>query len=152
MFHALFLFVLFLTHGTTSAPNNPPPKADAAKPTQPCSDAKSPAAASDCFAKLYLDADAQLNVAYNQIVTVMKTLLTDAQRANNPAQIAHHQAAMDRLLAAQRAWLNYRDLHCDSVKFQYEGGTMSSAMWSQCMTETTQQRIAALRTSYDLAN
>jgi hypothetical protein len=29
-------------------------------------------------------------------------LSTEAQRSNNPNQIAHHQAAMDRLLAAQR--------------------------------------------------
>ncbi len=127
------------------------PQSDSAKP-QPCADAKSPGSANDCFAKLYVDADAQLNTSYNQIVAAMKTLLTEAQRQNNAPQVAHHQAALDRLLAAQRAWLNYRDLHCDSVKFQYEGGTLSPAIWSQCMSETTHQRIAALTTDYALPN
>jgi uncharacterized protein YecT (DUF1311 family) len=154
MFHALLLLLLHLTtYSVPPAANNPPPpKSDTAKPAQPCAEAKSPVAASDCFAKLYVDADAQLNVTYNQIVTAMKSLLTDAQRGNNPTQIAHHQAALDRFLAAQRAWLNYRDLHCDSVKFQYEGGTLSPAAWSQCMAETTQQRIATLTSDYALTN
>jgi len=152
MFNALILLVLFLAHAAAPVPNNPPPpKSDSAQP-QPCAAAKAPAAANDCFAKLYVDSDAQLNVTYNQVVAVMKTLLTDAQRHNDAAQIAHHQAAMDRLLAAQRAWLNYRDLHCDSVKFQYDGGTLSPAAWSQCMAETTQQRISALTNDYTLTN
>ena len=152
MFAALFLLLLFLTHPATPTPNNPPPaKPDVAKP-QPCLEAKSPTAAGECFAKLYVDTDAQLNLAYNKIIAVMKTLLSEAQRRNDPNQIAHHQAAMDRLLAAQRAWLNYRDLHCDSVKFQYDGGTLSRAIWSQCMAETAQQRIAALTTDYELTN
>jgi len=153
MLPTLLLFLLHLAHPAATAANNPPAaKTDTAKPTQPCSDAKSTATANECFAKLYVDADAQLNAAYNKIVAAMKSLLTEAQRSNNPALIAHHQAALDRLLAAQRAWLNYRDLHCDSVKFQYEGGTLSPTVWSQCMAETTQQRIAALTTDYDLSN
>jgi uncharacterized protein YecT (DUF1311 family)/predicted RNA binding protein YcfA (HicA-like mRNA interferase family) len=151
MSRSLFLLFLFLAHASSPAPNDPARKTDSAKP-QACAEAKAPAAASECFAKLYVDADAQLNSAYNQIVSVMKALLTDAQRHADAAQIAHHQAALDRLLAAQRAWLNYRDLHCDSVKFQYDGGSISPAIWSQCMAETTQQRIAALTSDYAVTN
>jgi len=146
MFSSLFLFFLLLFH---PAPDNPPRNADSAKP---CSEAKVPSAANECFAKLYTDTDAQLNATYNKIVDAMKILLAGAQRRNDPAQIAHHQAALDRLLAAQRAWLNYRDLHCDSVKFQYDGGTISPAIWSQCMAETTRQRVATLTADYDLTN
>jgi hypothetical protein len=42
-----------------------------------------------------------LNATYNQVVAAMKSLLTEAQRHNDAAQIAHHQAALDRL--ARRA-------------------------------------------------
>ena len=150
MFPSLFLLLFFLTHPAAPARTNPP-SPDAAKP-QPCADAKTPPAANECFAKLYVDTDAQLNLSYNKLINTMKTYFTDAQRQNNPSQIAHHQAAMDRLLAAQRAWLNYRDLNCDSVKFQYEGGSLSPTIWSQCMAVTTQQRIATLTTAYDLSN
>jgi uncharacterized protein YecT (DUF1311 family) len=99
-----------------------------------------------------VDTDAQLNATYNKVIDAMKAFRSDAQHHADASQIAHHQAAMDRLLAAQRAWLNYRDLHCDSVKFQYEGGTISPSIWSQCMAETTQQRIATLTTDYALTN
>ncbi len=150
MFTALFVFLLFLTHPAAPSRTNPQPP-DSTKP-QPCADAKTQLAVNECFAKLYVDTDAQLNLAYNKLINTMKTYFTDAQRQNNPSLIAHHQAAMDRLLAAQRAWLNYRDLNCDSVKFQYEGGSLSPTIWSQCMAETTQQRIATVTTAYDLSN
>jgi glutamate-1-semialdehyde aminotransferase len=35
------------------------------------------------------------------------------------------------------------------VKAQYEGGTMSPMMWSQCMTETTNHRIEELKHGYE---
>jgi uncharacterized protein YecT (DUF1311 family) len=150
MLHLLFLF-FFAVHPAAAAGSDDPPKPEAAR-SQPCADAKTQLAINECFAKIYVEADAQLNVAYNKVINTMKGLLTDAQRRNDAPQVAHHQAAMDRLLAAQRAWLNYRDLHCDSVKFQYDGGSISPSVWSQCMAEATQQRIAALTADYDLTN
>ena len=149
---ALFLLYAFFAHLSALNPSATPPPPQEAVKSLPCAEAKSPPAANECFAKVYVDTDAQLNATYNKLIGAMKTFLTDAQRQNNPSQVAHHQAAMDRLLAAQRAWLNYRDLNCDSVKFQYEGGTISPTVWSQCMAETTQQRIATLTTAYDLTN
>jgi uncharacterized protein YecT (DUF1311 family) len=152
MLKAFFLLFLLLAQSVTLASDNPPaPSPDTSK-VQPCATAKTPGAANECFSSLYVNTDAHLNATYNQVVAAMNALLADAQHHNNAAQIAHHQASLDRLLAAQRAWLNYRDLHCDSVKFQYEGGTISPTVWSQCMIETAQQRIAVLGSSYDLSN
>jgi uncharacterized protein YecT (DUF1311 family) len=149
---ALFLLFLVLAQSITLASDKPPALATDSAALQPCAAAKTPGAANECFSALYVSTDAHLNATYNHVVAAMKFLLMEAQRHNDAAQIAHHQAALDRLLAAQRAWLNYRDLHCDSVKFQYEGGTISPTVWSQCMMETSQQRIAALSTSYDLGS
>jgi uncharacterized protein YecT (DUF1311 family) len=150
MFSALLLLLLYLVN--FSSPHQDPPSAPQAAATQPCSEAKTQTEINECFAKLYEQTDAQLNTTYNKIVASMKSSFVDAQRQNATPQITHDQAAMDKLLAAQRAWLTYRDLHCDSVKFQYEGGSLSPTAWSQCMAETTQQRIASLTTSYDLSN
>jgi uncharacterized protein YecT (DUF1311 family) len=132
------------TPATIHPANSPQP--------QPCSDAKTQLAINECFAKLYETADAELNIAYNKVVAFMKHNLTDAQQKSDEPRITHNQSALDKLLAAQRAWLAYRDAHCDSVKFQYEGGSLQPTIWSQCMAETTQQRITALTTAYDLSN
>jgi uncharacterized protein YecT (DUF1311 family) len=125
MFPSLFLLLLLLTHPATSARTNPPPPPDSAKP-QPCADAKTRPAANECFAKLYVDTDAQLNLTYNKVIDAMKSLSTEAQRSNNPSQIVHHQAAMDRRLARlaklPRPQLRLR-------KFQYEGGSLSPTIW-----------------------
>ncbi len=151
MFTALSLLLLLLTNFST--PHQDPPSAPQTPATpQPCSEARTQTEINECFATLYQQTDAQLNTTYNKIVASMKSSFVDAQHQNDAPRITHDQSAMDKLLAAQRAWLTYRDLHCDSVKFQYEGGSLSPTVWSQCMAETTQQRIASLTTSYDLSN
>jgi uncharacterized protein YecT (DUF1311 family) len=106
----------------------------------------------DCYGNLYQSADAQLNATYNNIVGFVKKNLLLAQHDNNAALIAHNETSLNKLLAAQRAWLAYRDANCDSIKFQYEGGSIQPMIWSQCMAETTQQRIATLTTAYDISN
>lgn len=152
MSSVLFVLLMYLTHFSTPHQDpTPPAPQDAAKP-QPCADAKTQLASNECFAKLYEDSDAQLNIAYNKVVDAMKTNLTGALKENAAARIAHEQTAMNKLLAAQRAWLTYRDANCDSVKFQYEGGSIQPTIWSQCMADTTQQRVATLTTAYDLTN
>jgi uncharacterized protein YecT (DUF1311 family) len=151
MFTALFFLLLFLT-------NLPPPRQDPTPPqqspatNQPCADAKTQLATNECFGKLFESSDAQLNAAYNHIVNSMKKNLSTALQKNDQSAVTYNQTAMNKLLAAQRAWLAYRDANCDSIKFQYEGGSIQPTIWAQCMNETTQQRITTLTTAYDLAN
>ena len=152
MSSVLFVLLMYLAHLSTPHQDpSPPLPQDAAQP-QPCADAKTQLASNECFAKLYEDSDAQLNVAYNKVVDAMKKNLTEALKENAAIRIVHEQTAMNKLLAAQRAWLAYRDANCDSIKFQYEGGSIQPAIWAQCMNETTQQRITTLTTAYDLGN
>jgi uncharacterized protein YecT (DUF1311 family) len=134
-----------LTQPPTQAPKTP------AKP-EPCPDAKSQLDLNDCYSNLYQSADTQLNATYNNIVGFMKKNLSVAQHDNNAVLVTHNEASLTKLLAAQRAWLAYRDAHCDSVKFQYEGGSIQPMVWSQCMADTTQQRIAILTSAYDTAD
>jgi uncharacterized protein YecT (DUF1311 family) len=153
MLTALFLFLLALLPHIA----NPRQESSSPQPVQPgkpkpCFDAKTQLASNECFAKLYQETDAQLNVEYNRVVAFMKRNLATAQEQNSATQIAYNETAMTKLLAAQRAWLAYRDANCNSVEFQYEGGSIQPTIWSQCMAETTQQRITTLTTAYDLAN
>lgn len=160
MFIGLLLFLISLTtplpiyaQGVSPAPAQSPAQSTKtpAKP-DPCPNAKSQLDLNDCYSGLYQSADTQLNDTYNNIVGFMKKNLLVAQHDNNAALVTHNEASLTKLLAAQRAWLTYRDANCDSVKFQYEGGSIQPMIWSQCMAETTQQRIATLTTAYDLSN
>ena len=160
-------FLLFLISLTTSippqaqnpsaAPTQPPPQlpAQSAKPPappDPCPNAKSQLDLNDCYTNLYQSADTQLNATYNNIVGFMKKNLLLAQHDHNAVLITHNEISLTKLLTAQRAWLAYRDANCDSIKFQYEGGSIQPMIWSQCMADTTQQRIATLTTAYDISN
>jgi uncharacterized protein YecT (DUF1311 family) len=145
------------TQDPSAIPTQPVPPAppQAAKPPgkpEPCPDAKSQLDLNECYGKLYQSADTQLNATYNNIVGFMKKNLLVAQHGNNATLVTHNEASLSKLLAAQRAWLAYRDASCDSVKFQYDGGSIEPMIWSQCMADTTQQRITTLRNAYDTAD
>jgi uncharacterized protein YecT (DUF1311 family) len=158
MLTTLFLFLITLTTAIAAPHQTPPPsppqqstQAPQSKP-QPCANANNQMELNECFAKLYESADAQLNLEYNKVVASMKKNLTQAHHDNAADQVTHNETALAKLLTAQRAWLTYRDANCDSVKFQYEGGSIQPMIWSQCMADTTQQRITTLTTAYDVSN
>jgi uncharacterized protein YecT (DUF1311 family) len=130
----------------------PPQTAETRAKPEPCPEAKSQLDLNECYSKLYQSADTGLNAAYNDIVGFMKKNLLVAQHDNNATLVTHNEASLTKLLAAQRAWLAYRDANCDSVKFQYDGGSLQPMIWSQCMADTTQQRITTLSNAYDTAD
>jgi uncharacterized protein YecT (DUF1311 family) len=145
---------LALSQQSPAATTPAPPQSTQPQPAkpQPCANANTQIEFNECFANLYEAVDAQLNVEYNKVVAAMKKNLTQAQHDNATDQVTHNETALAKLLTAQRAWLAYRDANCDSVKFQYEGGSIQPMIWSQCMADTTQQRIATLTTAYDISN
>jgi uncharacterized protein YecT (DUF1311 family) len=160
MLTVLFLFLISLASAIPAQNQNPsaiptePPAQSAKTPAkpEPCPEAKSQVDLNECYANLYQSADTQLNATYNHIVGFMKKNLLVAQHDNGSALITHNETSLTKLLAAQRAWLAYRDAHCDSVKFQYEGGSIQPMIWAQCMADTTRQRITTLNTAYDISD
>jgi|GEM_PF-772081 urease subunit beta len=50
----------------------------------------------------------------------------------------------DALLAAQRAWIGYRDAACEVHASPYAGGSIQPLIYSTCMTELTVQRTRML--------
>lgn len=59
------------------------------------------------------------------------------------------RGAVDALLKAQRAWIQYRDAHCDVEGFSVRGGTLEPAIIELCLAEVTRKRTAELE---DLVN
>jgi len=41
---------------------------------------------------------------------------------------------------SQKAWLNYRDLHCDYAADQYKGGSIRPLIYATCMETLTKER------------
>ncbi len=48
------------------------------------------------------------------------------------------------LLKAQRAWLKFRDAHCETVAAQYAGGTIQPMAATTCLEQATKERTKQL--------
>lgn len=80
-----------------------------------------------CAAKEYDEADKALN------------------RAWKPAkQFGDNIGVGEDLLAAQRAWLAYRDLECDVQASLFEGGSLQPLIRLGCLTDLTTERTEML--------
>ena len=80
-----------------------------------------------CAARDFRDADAALNAAWK------------------PARdFAREIGVADELLAAQRAWLTYRDTACAVHASPYEGGSIQPLIHANCLTNLTVARTRLL--------
>jgi uncharacterized protein YecT (DUF1311 family) len=118
-------------------------------PSQACGDAISQMELDQCAGQQYRKADARLNAIYHKTIDLMKGDLADAQKDKDPNQIKYVQQSIDKLRAAEKAWVQYRDLHCEGARHQYEGGCMNPMIWGFCMADTTLDRIKELKSAYE---
>lgn len=78
-----------------------------------------------CAKKAYTTSDVALNKLYQQIL----------QRLKDDAD------AKKRLLAAQRAWLAFRDAECHFSASATEGGTVFPMAYGLCLDSLTKARV-----------
>ncbi|WP_293967539.1 lysozyme inhibitor LprI family protein [Sphingopyxis sp.] len=93
-----------------------------------------------CAGKEYEIADVALNVQWKTTVAKMRERDKTIDRSYD-TQPTHY----DALLAAQRAWLTYRDQHCLNEGFAARGGSMAPMLHSGCMARLTKARTAELQ-------
>jgi len=93
-----------------------------------------------CAGRDYDAADAELNAQWKLTVAALKARDKDIDRSYD-SQPTHY----DTLLAAQRAWLTYRDQHCLSESFAARGGSMAPMLHSGCMARLTKERTEQLK-------
>jgi uncharacterized protein YecT (DUF1311 family) len=82
-----------------------------------------------CAELSYQQADKKLNQAYKQL-----TAKLEAPRVK-------------KLVAAQQAWIKFRDASCKFESSEVEGGSMEPLIFSGCLTRTTEVRIKELQQS-----
>jgi uncharacterized protein YecT (DUF1311 family) len=95
-----------------------------------CKDAVSTKDMQDCADAQWKKSDDELNRVYAE--TLKKLKAPDA----------------DRLRKAQRAWITYRDAHCDAEYQLYAGGSIAAVSLTQCRATLTDQRTKLLQDTY----
>ena len=127
---ALFV-VLTLTAATALAQEDPP---------LDCNNAMSQADMTGCAYQDLEKADKELNAVYKQ---AMKTEIdADKEAADiNPRSVGSVAA----LKKAQRAWIDYRDGHCEGVGLLAAGGSMQNMLIYGCQARLTEARTKELR-------
>ncbi|MDB5524393.1 MAG: urease-associated protein [Rhizobium sp.] len=85
-------------------------------------------------------ADDELNAVYQRAMKYQADLDKDMTEIN-PANIG----AVKALKKAERAWIEYRDAHCEAVGFANLGGTAYATFVVGCEAELTRNRTRELK-------
>lgn len=112
----------------------------ASEPAPDCENAMTQMAMNQCAQLEYEAADAELNVQWKVTAAEMKQrdASLDSQHDSRPGYF-------ETLLAAQRAWLAYRDNHCRSAGYYARGGSMEPMLVSLCLAKLTAARTEQLK-------
>jgi len=114
--------------------------APAAEPEVDCDNAMAQSELNACAYREYERADAALNAQWKLTVAHMKKVDADFDRTYDK-----RPGYYDTLLAAQRAWLTYREQHCTSEGYTMRGGSAEPMVFSGCMTQLTEARTKELK-------
>ena len=110
------------SNGQQAAPAAP----TATRAPDPCADAQTQLALTECADRQYREADAALNSAYRPLLAA----LDDPHR--------------ERLKAAQRAWIAFRDAECRLAASVALGGSMEPQLELACRKDMTEARVKEL--------
>lgn len=97
-----------------------------------CKSANSQLEMNLCAAKAYKITDSELNQVYRELM----------DRLSPTGQIAIRK----KLIAAQKAWIAFRDGECSFASAAAEGGSIYPLVFTNCLDALTRRRIADLRT------
>lgn len=102
------------------------PRPDREPPLQDCGSLKTQQDMNACAYENYQAVDAELNEAYQRLKSALSE---DGQQA---------------LVAAELAWLDFRDLDCRLERSQFEGGSIAPLIHNSCLEARTNIRINEL--------
>jgi uncharacterized protein YecT (DUF1311 family) len=96
----------------------------------PCKSEGANADITNCMFKASKSADAELNRVYSQ----------SRKRLEG--------ADLQRLIAAQRLWVQFRDANCDAAYGLYGGGSAGPMVRAACLEKDTRERVNELKIMY----
>ncbi|PVZ10554.1 MULTISPECIES: lysozyme inhibitor LprI family protein [unclassified Pseudomonas] len=104
-----------------------------------CGEAVSTADMQACAQSALQAADDELNTSYKRLL----------QRFSGPSAPGEDNAAARRkLIAAQRAWITFRDADCDAQYQAHIGGTLRGLVMLGCKQQHTEQRTKQLNSYF----
>jgi len=116
-----------------------------AKQPDLCPNAKTTVEINACLGDLAHKADANLNALYQKIQKAIRAKITEEK--GGPLE-GYQQRALEKLKAAELAWIHYRAAQCDAAEQQFEGGTISTSVRLGCMKDLAEQRADDLQKTY----
>jgi uncharacterized protein YecT (DUF1311 family) len=128
----LVMLALLLTGATCAMAQEDPPV--------DCANAMSQADMNQCAYQDFEKADKELNAVYKEAMKSQQEVDKEAAQMD-PAYVG----AVKALRKAQRAWIDYRDGHCDGVGYEAVGGSMQPMLISGCLATMTTTRTKELR-------
>jgi uncharacterized protein YecT (DUF1311 family) len=105
-----------------------------------CANAQTQADMTSCAGQDFKKADKELNAVYKKAMASQVAL--DKQSADISP---NYVGAVKALKKAQRAWIDYRDGHCEGVSYEAAGGTMQPMLELGCKAGLTNKRVKELR-------
>lgn len=131
MFNNILIAMLFLSSVNYSNDINPP--------ADTCDEPQSQSTMNLCAARDFKEADLTLNAQWEVTKDYMQEMDKYIAEHDRPPKF------YETLLAAQRAWLKYRDTHCASYAYHVRGGSMHSMLVMNCKTQLTRERTKQLQ-------
>jgi uncharacterized protein YecT (DUF1311 family) len=94
-----------------------------------------------CNAQAFWKLDGELTKAYEEALAFTKKSDQDAL----PLQGPDLKTETEALTIAEKAWLQYRDSHCDGLGYKARGGSLESLLVGNCKIELTKNRMKELK-------
>ncbi len=104
-----------------------------------CADPQSQFEMNVCSGRDYDAADEKLNTAWKTVFASLKQWDKEVWQDGSSAP-----SRADALLKSQRAWIDYRDGHCEAEAEGFHGGSILPLVRNTCLTEITERRTAEL--------
>ena len=119
----------------------------AAEPQWNCKDPQAQQEMNMCAHIDFQRADAEMNAQWRSVVAAEREADKSIDRSYDQ-QPKHY----DTLLAAQRAWLTFRDQTCLLESFEARGGSMQPMLDSGCKARLTRERTKQLKSMVEDEN
>ena len=123
----------------------PQQAATAKKPGQDCGTLNTQMEITNCWEDQAQKADARLTAVYQKVQKAIRAKI--AEEKGGPLA-GYEQRALEKLRAAELAWIHYRDAQCDAAEQQNEGGTIAPSIHAGCMKELADRRAEDLQKTY----
>ncbi|MEH2276093.1 MAG: lysozyme inhibitor LprI family protein [Nostoc sp.] len=92
-----------------------------------CNNPQTQAAINECRKLSYQNADKKLNQVYQQLLSTLES------------------SRKQKLIAAQVAWIKFRDTNCEFERSRYEGGSIAPTIYFGCLENSTRLRTQQLQ-------